>query len=221
MTDQQPVGDPDSDRRTLLFVTHQPLLAETLAYLFASDSSWDVRVLTDDHPDLPSACRALNPSVVVVDVDSDVVPGLTLLGNIRLAVPQAGVVVIGDSSPGLVEAIGFGAHAYLTYDASIEALRDAVDAARAGRTTIDALELGALLGDLRRVQPDEPARPPLSSREAEILRRLAAGESTESIADALGIRVATARKHIQNILKKLGVHSKLQAAAYAVKAGLV
>ncbi len=70
-------------------------------------------------------------------------------------------------------------------------------------------------------KPYPPPGPPLTQRELEVLRLLASGVATEDIADALGVSRSTARNHIESILAKLGVHSRLQAVVYASKHGLI
>ena len=213
----------NAEKPRLLFVGGQSLFAESLALMLGADGTWVVRTLSadDDHADLPNVCRSWSPSVVVIDLDSDVILGLAQIDNIRSVLPAVGIVVIGESSPALAEAVGRGASGYLTYDASLEAVREKIEAARAGQTRVTAADLNVLMDGIRNRAADDATDSPLSPRETEILKRLVAGESTAQIAEALGVRVATARKHIQNILRKLGVHSKLQAAAFAVKTGLV
>jgi PAS domain S-box-containing protein len=78
-----------------------------------------------------------------------------------------------------------------------------------------------LLSDASPPPPHPPSQPPLSSRELEILRLLSSGAPTRGIAQTLGISHATVRTHSQNILGKLGVHSKLEAVLYAVRQQLL
>lgn len=209
-----PAGVP-----TLLFVTRERLLAETLGVLFTAEGSWSVQVLPEDHPDLLEVCRAMNPAVVVLDVDTQVLAGFDLLVKIRELLPSAGVVVLADSSDLMPEAIARGARAFLTYAASPDELRDAVDTVHRGHTMVAASDLADLLEGLQ-PHPAQVAAIRLSPRELDILRRLAAGESTGDMAVALGISEHTVRKHIQNLMVKLGVHTRLQAAAYAARMGL-
>ena len=203
----------------LLFVTRERLLAETLALLFTSNGSWAVEVLAEDHADLLDACRAVDPAVVVLDIDTQVLPGFDLLTRIRQALPEAGVVVISETAELLPEAIARGAGAFLTYAASLDDVREAVESVHGGRTMVAASDLTELLGGLQS-QPTRDTAIRLSPRELDILHRLASGESTRDMAAALGISEYTVRKHIQNLLAKLGVHSRLQAAAYAARMGI-
>ena len=77
-----------------------------------------------------------------------------------------------------------------------------------------------VLAALRTPDTDE-ALPPITRREAEVLRLLACGASNKTIADTLGISPTTVRNHVEHLLAKLGVHSKLEAVVYAARSGLI
>lgn len=203
---------------SLVFVTAERLLAETLAVLFRSSGSWTVHVLAEDQADLLQACRAIDPAVVVLHIDTQVLAGFDLLVNIRQGLPSAGIVVLSETADLMPEAIARGAGAFLTHAASLDEVREAVESVRMGRTLVAGADLADFLEGLQ-AQPVHDAAVQLSPREFDILRRLTAGESTTDMATALGISEHTVRKHIQNLLAKLGVHSRLQAAAYAARMG--
>jgi PAS domain S-box-containing protein len=106
------------------------------------------------------------------------------------------------------------------------ARRDATTTVHLFRDVTTAHEVEALVRErLAQAQPSAPPEgpppPELTRREIEILRLLAAGASTRAMADRLHVSPATVRNHVQHILEKLGVHSRLEAAAYATRRGLV
>ena len=106
------------------------------------------------------------------------------------------------------------------------ARRDATTTVHLFRDVTTAHEVETLVRErLAQVQPaaspDGAPPPELTRREIEILRLLAAGASTRAMADRLHLSPATVRNHVQHILEKLGVHSRLEAAAYATRRGLV
>jgi two-component system, NarL family, nitrate/nitrite response regulator NarL len=216
--------DRQSARPTLVVISAQALLAETLGAQLAASGGWSVKVLDAHHPDLLHTVRLADATVILLDVDDLVVPGMRLLSQLVEALPSVGVLVLCEAASETVsEAIERGARGCLTYAASIDDIRDAIDAVVSGRTVVPPADLTALIEGLHAAPAEnQPARfPALSQRELEVLRHLTAGESTRVIASELGIGVPTVRKHIQNILSKLGVHSKLQAAASAVRHGIV
>lgn len=220
-------AEPASQRRatrSLLFVSRQLLLAGTLARLFvASEEGWSVDVLDLEHPDLLAECRRRQPDVLVLDVDSHVIPGIELVAQLTAILPAAAVLALGEFDGRLTaDALQCGAKGVLTYAATPQQVHDGVEAAAEGRVAVDASALTGLVGGRNPVAaPASAAQHLLSERELDILRRLASGASPRAIAQEFGISVQTVRKHTQNILGKLGVHSKLQAAAVAVRDGLV
>jgi len=208
---------------TLALISRQRLLADTLAAQLVASGCCGVEVLDADHPDLLAACRAVDPALLVLDVADQVVPGLSLLSNLVAAFPGAGVLLVGEiSADEVAEAISRGAKGCLTYSAALDEVRAAILAILAGQTVVPTEELTRIIEGLHHAE-QAPSRPAygLSEREIEVLRRLAAGQSTDDMAAAMGISVPTVRKHVQNVLGKLGVHSKLQAAALAVRRGIV
>lgn len=207
----------------VVLISSQRLLADTLAAQLAAPGSWTVEVLDADHADLLATCRAIGPALFVLDVDDHVLPGLVMLTNLVAEFPAVGVLVVGEmSADAVAEAISRGAKGCLTYASTPEEVREAATAILSGRTVVSADELTQILEGMHHADR-APRRPPhgLSERELDVLRRLAAGESTDAMAAAMGITVPTVRKHVQNVLTKLGVHSKLQAAAFAVRRGIV
>lgn len=168
--------------------------------------------------------RGAGAAVVVLDLDR---AGLESGAAIRALVeglPGASVLVLGESDdPDAVTwALACGASGYLTHDARLEHLVDLIGRVAEGRTGLTERHLTRLVRGLAR-DTDEPLGllQFLTDREHQVLVCLTCGRSTREIADELHVSVNTVRTHTQNILTKLGVHSKLEAAAYAVRYGQV
>ena len=112
-------------------------------------------------------------------------------------------------------ALGAGVRALLTKDEPLDRIVEALDAIASGLLVVDANLL----------RPDVPApRSPvlqsLTRREREALERMVSGQSGQAMATAMDVSYSTMRTHVQNILRKLGVHSQMEAVAYAVRHGL-
>jgi DNA-binding NarL/FixJ family response regulator len=124
----------------------------------------------------------------------------------------------------LVAAVEARANGYLTKTSSLAELIQATRAAYRGETLIPARMLGSLLARLieKRRQRDDAMRQMsrLTRREREILVLLAQGADNDVIAQSLVISPRTARTHIQNVLAKLEVHSRLEAAAFVIRSGI-
>lgn len=124
----------------------------------------------------------------------------------------------------ILESIQAGADGYLTKDRAVDEVVGAVRAAHAGETL---LPRSVILGIARRVaaarerSAERPPIEPLTPREYEVLRALAEGRSTREMCDRLFIAPNTLRTHVQNILSKLHVHSKLEAVAFALRHRLI
>ena len=125
----------------------------------------------------------------------------------------------------LAEGLGCGASGYLTKDCTLAEVIEAVRGVARGDVLVPPAMLGPLLSDLlvRKKSHDEALLrlSRLSTRERQVLALVARSKKTAEIADALVISPETARTHVQNILTKLGVHSRLEAASFVIEHGLV
>ncbi|MGH2727436.1 MAG: LuxR C-terminal-related transcriptional regulator, partial [Actinomycetota bacterium] len=146
---------------------------------------------------------------------------------IRDRVPSCGVVLLAPNEDlqMLVAALEGGVNGYLTKDCPLSEMVEAARAVARGETLVPKQMLGPLLGRLirRRRQQDEALNrlDRLTRREREILVLLAQGADNQTIAQVLVISPETARTHIQKVLGKLGVHSRLEAAAFVVRNGIL
>ncbi|HEY2704597.1 MAG TPA: response regulator transcription factor [Candidatus Dormibacteraeota bacterium] len=132
------------------------------------------------------------------------------------------VILSGDDDRDVIStALASGATGFVLKRASIDVILEVLQRVHAGELVVRAG--GAPAHAARRAGPaaSEALLDPLTPREHEVLSKLVLGENTEVIALALGIRTSTARTHIQNVMGKLGVHTKVAAVAFAVGNGLV
>jgi NarL family two-component system response regulator LiaR len=163
----------------------------------------------------------LKPDVVLMDLVMPVMDGIAAIRAIRSDLRDIEVIaltsVLEDAS--VVGAIRAGAIGYLLKDTHADELCRAIRAAAAGQVQLSPQAATRLMRELQ-----TPATPslvaPLSEREVEVLRCLARGESNKEIAAHLRIGETTVKSHVSNVLSKLGLASRTQAALYAVQAGL-
>lgn len=163
--------------------------------------------------------RDLQPDVVLMDLLMPVMDGITATSIIRREMPDIEVValtsVLEDSS--VFGAVRAGAIGYLLKDTDAEELNRAIKAAAAGQVQLSSAAAARLVREVR--TPDNPES--LTERENDVLKLIARGLSNKEIANQLGIGEKTVKTHVSNILGKLGVLSRTQAALYAVREGLV
>jgi len=164
------------------------------------------------------------PDVVLMDLDMPGIDGIQATRQIREAVPNAKVVLLtAVQSPEIIaDALAAGACGYVPKTRAVDELMDVVRRAAAGELVMPERDLAAVVEQLRGSRPSsgELALRRLTPREAEILRSLAAGETTTQIAETLGISALTVQSHVKSILAKLGVHSKIEAVTLAWRHGL-
>ncbi len=161
----------------------------------------------------------LQPDVVLMDLLMPVMDGITAIGHIRKELPDVEVIaltsVLEDAS--VVGAVRAGAIGYLLKDTEADALRKAIRAAAQGQVQLSPQAAARLVREVR--APESPET--LTERETDVLRLLTQGKANKEIAAALYIGENTVKTHVSNILGKLGVQSRTQAALHAVRAGLV
>lgn len=161
----------------------------------------------------------LHPDVVLMDLLMPVMDGITAISTIRREMPDVEVLaltsVLEDAS--VIGAIRAGAIGYLLKNTAADELRRSIKAAAEGQVQLSPEAAARLMREVR--APESPEA--LTERETEVLRLLAQGQANKEIARSLAIGEKTVKTHVSNILAKLGVQSRTQAALYAVQIGLV
>jgi two-component system NarL family response regulator len=189
------------------------------------EAETDLRVVADVRDGLRAVAEAdrTRPDVALLHAALPSCDGISAIALIKERVPDCKVLVLTDEEDqgALTRALEAGANGYLTKESPIGELIDAVRAVHRGETLVPTRMLGRLFDGLIRHRKDQDAAIRLMSRltrrEREVLILLAEGAGNEAIAEALIISPETARTHIQNVLSKLGVHSRLEAATFVMQ----
>ncbi len=169
----------------------------------------------------------LHPDVALVDYHMPGISGLDVIRGIKRAHETTKVIVLtGDTDEAVMAgAIAEGAVGYITKHQAISEVVEAVRKASEGDPVIPPFMIPRILSHFHNLQQQEAEaqafREKLSSREIEILEQLARGADNKAIGETLVISTNTVRTHVQNILAKMGVHSKLEATTLALKIGLI
>ena len=170
--------------------------------------------------------RELAPDVVVMDLNMPGMSGVEATRQISSRSPLTRVIAltISDDDADVMDAIVAGACGYLLKDSSIDEVVTGIRSAAAGASLISPTIAAKVLRRVRASTTDEvmavAIRTELSDRELEVLRLVANGKDNGQIAAELVISPKTVKNHISNILMKLQIQNRIQAAVYAVKSGL-
>jgi DNA-binding NarL/FixJ family response regulator len=171
--------------------------------------------------------REIAPDVVVMDLNMPGMGGVEATRHIASIAPLTRVVVltISDEDADVMDAILAGACGYLLKDSSIDELMAGIRAAWRGESLISPTIAAKVLQRVRATsaQPEiaEAIRSELSDRDVEVLKLIANGKDNALIAAELHISPKTVKNHISNILMKLQIDNRIQAAVYAVGSGIV
>jgi DNA-binding NarL/FixJ family response regulator len=171
--------------------------------------------------------RELAPDVVVMDLNMPGMTGVEATRQITSIAPLTRVLVltISDQDADVMDAILAGACGYLLKDSSIQELMRGIEAAGAGESIVSPTIASKVLQRIRASssQPEieKTIRAELSEREIEVLKLIANGKDNAQIAGELHISPKTVKNHISNILMKLQIDNRIQAAVYAVRSGIV
>jgi DNA-binding NarL/FixJ family response regulator len=169
---------------------------------------------------------ATRPAVVVLDLQIPPPDGVEVTRRLVREDPAVRVLILSASGEqaDVLEAVKAGATGYLVKSASREELLTAVGRVAAGDTVFTAGLAGLVLGEYRRLSQEpassDPDLPRLTERETEVLRLVAKGLSYRQIADRLVLSHRTVQNHVQNTLRKLQLHNRVQLVRYAIEQGL-
>jgi DNA-binding NarL/FixJ family response regulator len=186
----------------------------------------DIEVVGEasDGSEAIAVARRLRPDVILMDLLMPAMDGITAIGRIKDELPETEIVAMTSfiEEEKVTAALEAGASGYLLKDAEAEEVADAVRSAFNGEVHLDPAVARLLAQRMRdrRAKPDEPAEP-LTDRERDVMRCLGRGMSNKEIAAELFITERTARTYVSNILGKLGLASRTQAALWAVEHKLV
>jgi DNA-binding NarL/FixJ family response regulator len=210
---------------TVLVVDDHDGFREGLATMLR-DHGFDVVADAADGTAAVAAVAEHAPDVVLMDLQMPGLSGLEATKRIAESAPAAAVLILTVSAQedDVVEAMLSGSCGYIVKGASPKTVTAGVEAAARGETIISTEVASRLFARLRpngpRPSPNDLPVSLLTAREIEILRLLARGRHNDDIADELVISPFTVRNHISNLLRKLQLHNRTQAAAYAIRHGL-
>lgn len=212
----------------VLLVDDQALFRNGLRALLSTQSDIDIVGEAGDGAAALQRIKSAQPQVVLMDLRMHVMDGVEATRRIRSAHPGCSVIVLTtfDDDDEVFEALRAGAAGYLLKDVPLDRLTEAIRAAARGESFLQPSITAKVVAEFNRLSQAHPTpkvdlSEPLSQREREVLRQLAGGKSNKEIASALELAEGTVKNHMTNILAKLGVLDRTQAALKAREMGII
>jgi NarL family two-component system response regulator LiaR len=212
------------DRIKVLITDDQAIVRKGIRALLTTEADIEVVGEAENGVEAINQIAKLSPDVTLMDLEMPKMDGIEAIRRITADQPKARILVLTSfaTDDKVFPAIKAGALGYLLKDSSPEELVQAVRQVYRGESSLHPTIARKVLQELSR--PPEPKQiptiEPLTEREVEVLRLVARGLNNQRIADQLVISEATVRTHVSNILGKLHLASRTQAALYALQTGL-
>jgi len=219
MTDKSP------DVRVLV-VDDQQLIRDGIASMLDVQEGVVVVGTAKNGQDAIEQAVSLKPDIVLMDIHMPIMDGIEATEKLRRQLPDSQVVMLTtfDDESYIIRSLQAGACGYLLKDIPVDDLAQAVKLAHTGVYQLAPEVAGKLVGNLNIVNQSktlEPAEIDLTKRELEVLNLIARGATNREIAEQLFVSEGTVKNHVSNILNRLGLRDRMQAALFAVEHGLV
>jgi NarL family two-component system response regulator LiaR len=204
----------------ILVVDDHSVVRQGLRMFLSLDSELEIIGEAENGSEAVKRAAELKPDVVLMDMLMPVMDGIAATAAIRQDLPDTEVIALTSvlEDEAVIGAVKAGAIGYLLKDTQSDELCRAIKAAAAGQVQLSPQAAARLMREVRTPEVESPDS--LTERENDVLRLLAQGRANKEIARELVIGEKTVKTHVSNILQKLGVQSRTQAALYAAQHGL-
>ena len=206
----------------VLIVDDHAIVREGQRALIDTEPGMEVVGEAKDGFEAVELADTLQPDVILMDLHMPRKDGIEAIEEIKTGNPEARILVLTSFTEDekVYSAIKAGAMGYLLKDSSPQEILDAIRKVYQGDTTLHPSIANKLMRELQRSSNLSPTEDPLTAREVEILKLVAQGLPNQEIAETLVISERTVRTHVTNILSKLHLANRTQAALYALREGL-
>jgi DNA-binding NarL/FixJ family response regulator len=199
----------------VLIADDHPLVREAITVRLSVEDDFTVVGEASDGTRAVESGKALAPDLVVLDLHMPGLSGSELVSAMRAATPASHILVLtGSLERRMVrDVLAAGADGYVLKEDETDELVSALRRVAQGERHVSARIAAAFEPESSQAEPE------LTPREVEILREIARGRDNQQIAAVLGISIGTARKHRENMMKKLDLHNAAEVTAFAIKRG--
>ena len=212
-----------SEAIRILIADDHAIVREGLRALIATEPGLELVSEASDGLEAVSKVSALKPDVILLDMMMPRLDGIGAITEIKKQFPEAKILVLTSfvDDEKVFAALKAGALGYLLKDSSPQELLNAIRNTFNGESSLHPTIASKLIRELKQPSADKPkTESPLTEREVEILQFVAKGLTNDEIAEKLVVSERTVRTHVSNILAKLQLANRTQAALYALKEGL-
>ncbi|GIH17686.1 DNA-binding response regulator [Rugosimonospora africana] len=190
-----------------------------------TEAGYEVVATAGDGAEAVRRAAATRPDVIVLDLHLPDLPGVDVIRGLLTSCPRVLVLSASGDQQDVLDAVKAGATGYLVKSAGREDFLAAVGRTAAGDAVFTPGLAGLVLGEYRRLAeapraPDDAVAPALTDRETEVLRLVAKGLAYRQIAERLVLSHRTVQNHVQNTLRKLQLHNRVELVRYAIEQGL-
>jgi len=208
----------------VLIVDDHALLRRGVRNTIEPEEDFEVVGEAEDGAEALAKAQELKPDLILMDISMPYGNGLEALSAIKRELPDVKIIMltVHDKDENLLEAIKRGAEGFLSKNVRAKALLDSLRGAMRGEAAISRHMAGKILKEFVRLAEieDKKTSSQLTPREKEVLQKLSEGLSNREIGLSLCISENTVKVHVKNILRKLHLHNRTEAAAYAQRWGL-
>jgi len=206
------------NQASIILVDDHPMLRNGVAQLISLEDNLTVVAEASSGEEGISLAVKHNPDLVLLDLNMKGLSGIDTLIALKRAEITAKVVIfsVSDNKTDVIQALKFGADGYLLKDSEPEELITKINRALQGELVLSEPLSQIVARSLQGSSSENPIEE-LTHREFEILRAIASGNSNKVIANKLGITEGTVKVHVKNMLKKLGLKTRVEAAVWAVE----
>lgn len=210
----------------ILLADDQYLVREGIASLLELESDVEVVGMAENGKEAIAQALTLKPNIVLMDVRMPEMNGVEATAKIKQALPNCQIIMLTtfDDDEFIVQSLLAGACGYLMKDIPPKDLAQAIKLAHTGVFQLSPEAAGKLIGNLQNKSTFDSPQPaietPLTARELEVLKLLAKGNTNREIAKTFNLSEGTVKNHVSNILMRLELRDRTQAAVYAIENGL-
>lgn len=192
----------------IALVEDDAIIRESFQFLLNDAEGYQVKAVYADAESAIKNIAAINPDVILLDIQLPGLSGLQALPRIKALVPDAAIIIlsVNEHQDTVFEALGKGASGYLTKNTPPQKILEAINEVMLGGGPMSAHIARMVVNSFQRSNES-----PLTKRETEILEQIANGKTRGKIADEFFIDLETVKSHLKNIYSKLDVHSKADA----------